>query len=359
MADFISGVIGQLGRPMVKADQFNGIADALGRGIESVGKRQQLEGQKNEAENKKRGLLALSSVLKSANNPEQAKKILNQALSNGYLDEDDIEGMMMPDGTELNFQLIGDVLKMEKPELLDGYGAKDATASKTVYYKDGTSVSIMNDGSRIVKNARGELLQGVDAEQQIQLARESGLDYERDRSAAQTEGSERAKLKYLPLIKKAVRKQDLAASDEDQLALKKANLPAVRDMVQDLKELAPFATSTTFGKGIDFVAKEIGFGATKGKTAKTKYQSIILNETLPLLKATFGSAFTSSEGQKLEATLGDVDASPVEKVAALDAFLTSQERQIQTLQRKISNSRSKPSSPEVDAEYEALKLELL
>ncbi len=349
MADFISGVIGQLGRPTVRQDQFNGIANALGRGIEAIGQRQQRQMQRSEEEDKKNGLLAISSALK---NPQQAMDILNQAFKAGYFDEEDMQGMMLPDGT-LNDQMLTDVLKSEAPELIDGYGSKDATASKTVYYKDGTSVSIMNDGSRIVKNARGELLQGVDAEQQIQLARESGLDYERDKSAAITEGSEKVKLKYLPLIKRSVSKQALAASDEDQLALKKANLPAVRDMVKDLKELAPLATSTVLGRAFDTAVKEIGFGSTKGKTARTKYQSIILNETLPLLKATFGSAFTSAEGQKLEATLGDVDASPEDKVAALDAFLTSQERQIQTLERKISNSST--SNPEGDAENAKIK----
>jgi len=166
MADFISGVIGQLGRPMVKADQFNGIADALGRGIESVGKRQQLEGQKNEAENKKRGLLALSSVLKSANNPEQAQGILNQALSNGYLDEDDIEGMMMPDGSGLNFQLIGDVLKMESKGLLDGGISKELPSSvrETLWF---------NQQAPEVQQAHLKLKRG------LQLTPQEKLEYER------------------------------------------------------------------------------------------------------------------------------------------------------------------------------------
>ncbi len=356
MADFISGVIGQLGRPMVKADQFNGIANALGRGIEAVGKREQLQNKKTQEMEERQGAELLRMMLQD---PANAQKYFQDGYTSQIFDEEWAEGLF-PNGqfnsTQAQQMLAG--LDPDYAKQQFGYGADNSpTASKTVYYKDGTSVSIMNDGSRIVKNARGELLQGVDAEQQIQLARESGLDYERDKSAAKTEGSEKVKLKYLPLIKKSVRKQDLAASDEDQLALKKANLPAIRDMVQDLKELAPLATSTVLGRAFDTAVKEIGFGSTKGKTARTKYQSIILNETLPLLKATFGAAFTSAEGQKLEATLGDVDASPEDKIAALDAFLTSQERQIQTLERKISNSST--SNPEVDAEYEALKMELL
>ena len=150
-----------------------------------------------------------------------------------------------------------------------------------------------------------------------------------------------------------------SVSADDDLNLKKANLPLIEDMVSQLKELAPIATSTMLGRAFDAAVKESGFGATKGKTARTKYQSIIRNQTLPLLKATFGAAFTQAEGQKLEDTLGDINASPDEKIAALDAFLNSQIAQIEAGERnQVLRSGGSIEPSKDDAEYDALKAEL-
>ncbi|MCP4929887.1 MAG: hypothetical protein GY918_12600, partial [Gammaproteobacteria bacterium] len=84
MADFISGVIGQLGRPMVKADQFNGIANALGRGFEAVGKREQLQNKKTEEMEERQGAELLRMMLQD---PANAQKYFQDGYKSQIFDE--------------------------------------------------------------------------------------------------------------------------------------------------------------------------------------------------------------------------------------------------------------------------------
>lgn len=131
---------------------------------------------------------------------------------------------------------------------------------------------------------------------------------------------------------------EAAARGEALSDLKKAEagLPGLEEVVGKLRELSTIATFTLTGKAFNLIAKELGFGATKGGTARAAYQATIDNQVLPLLKQTFGAAMTEGEGKRLAATLGDVDAPPEEKQAQLDAFLGSQKRQIENLKREVA-----------------------
>ena len=91
--------------------------------------------------------------------------------------------------------------------------------------------------------------------------------------------------------------------------------------------------------------KQSGFGATKGATARAKFIAIVNNQVLPLLKETFGAAFTFQEGESLKATMGDPDASAEEKMVQLDAFIAQKMRDIETKQRQLSQpATTQPSS---------------
>lgn len=113
-----------------------------------------------------------------------------------------------------------------------------------------------------------------------------------------------------------------------------ARTPEMFEMVDDLRELSKVATYTTAGRAFDAAAKELGFEVPKGADARVKYMNIVNNEVLPLLRQTFGAAFTEREGNSLKATLGDPDFSPSQKQEALDAFIESKMRQIRSLERK-------------------------
>tara|TARA_R110002126_G_scaffold168111_2_gene316565 strand:- start:1801 stop:2973 length:1173 start_codon:yes stop_codon:yes gene_type:complete len=153
--------------------------------------------------------------------------------------------------------------------------------------------------------------------------------------AGATEGSKlEAKLKWQPKITKAVKLAEKAAIERgdvlNDLDRMTAALPGVRDAVSQLRELAPLTTTTWGGKVWDAAVKQTGFGATKGSTAAAKFQAIVDNQVLPLLKPTFGGSFSVQEGESLKATLGDVNASAEEKLATLDAFINQKERDIQS-----------------------------
>ena len=152
-------------------------------------------------------------------------------------------------------------------------------------------------------------------------------------------GKSKAKLKYGPQITKAVKLAEKAAIERgdvlNDLDRMTAALPGVRDAVSQLKELAPLTTTTWGGAVWDAAVKQTGFGATKGSTALAKFQAIVDNQVLPLLKPTFGGSFSVQEGESLKATLGDASASPAEKLATLDAFINQKERDIQSKQAQI------------------------
>lgn len=140
-------------------------------------------------------------------------------------------------------------------------------------------------------------------------------------------------------IEKAVTlaRKDAEARGETLTDLKraKAALPGIRNVIGQLKDLALIATSTLGGRVFDTAVKELGFGSTKGATARAKFISLINNQVLPLLKPTFGGSFSLEEGNKLEATLADPDSSPDQKIATLDAFLDQKVRDIETDEREL------------------------
>ena len=136
----------------------------------------------------------------------------------------------------------------------------------------------------------------------------------------------------------ALAKQMADATGEafTDLARAEAALPFVLESVAELRKLAPLATSTMGGQVWDFAVKETGFGSTKGANARTGFTSIIRNQILPLIKPTFGGAPSEAEGQKLEDTLGDINATPEQKLVALDAYIAQQYRNIKTKKAEVS-----------------------
>ena len=66
---------------------------------------------------------------------------------------------------------------------------------------------------------------------------------------------------------------------------------------------------------------------------------------LPLLKPTFGAAFTVEEGNKLEATFGDPDLSPEEKIASLEELIAQKERDLRSKKAQTGIPATEPSQP--------------
>ena len=81
---------------------------------------------------------------------------------------------------------------------------------------------------------------------------------------------------------------------------------------------------------------ELGLDVGQGAIDRSTYMAIVDNQVLPLLKDTFGAAFTVQEGASLRATLGDPNASPEQKKAILEAFIQQKERDIASMQPSAS-----------------------
>ena len=158
-------------------------------------------------------------------------------------------------------------------------------------------------------------------------------------AGAKEQGKLKKKLTFAPQIAKAVKiaEEEGKARGEaiTDLTRAKAAMPGLLSAVGQLKELAPIATSTLGGKAFDFAVKESGFGSTKGANAKAKFIAIINNQVLPLLKPTFGAAFTVQEGESLKATMGDPNATPSQKLEQLNAFIDQKFRNMEALESEI------------------------
>lgn len=198
---------------------------------------------------------------------------------------------------------------------------------------DGTVQVVYNDGTTEIKAASdaGKAL--------VADAALTGAGIQEKRSEARETGKGKAGLVYKPQIESAVTKARIAAQNQgevfNELRQAQAALPSLNTAVDELRELSSIATSTLGGKLFNAAVKETGFGATEGATARAKFIAIINNQVLPLLKPTFGAAFTVQEGESLKATMGDPDASPAEKMAQLDAFIAQKMRDIETKQSQL------------------------
>ena len=158
-------------------------------------------------------------------------------------------------------------------------------------------------------------------------------------SGATEKGKLNQQLQFKPQIAEAVKLAEKLAAEKGEvitdLARMEAALPGLNESVSQLKELALIATSTFGGNLFDAAVKQTGFGSTDGATAKAKFIAIVNNQVLPLLKQTFGGAFTLQEGESLKATMGDPNGSPAEKMAQLDAFIAQKQRDISSKKTQL------------------------
>lgn len=130
-----------------------------------------------------------------------------------------------------------------------------------------------------------------------------------------------------------------------------ANMPKLEEVTNRLGRLADTATYTMAGRGVNTIGRELGRPSSDGAVARAEYIATVDNEVLPLLRDTFGAAFTVKEGESLRATLGDANKSPQEKKAVLRAFINQKKSQIQSLQRQTGQMPQQPqANPRAEAE---------
>lgn len=134
-------------------------------------------------------------------------------------------------------------------------------------------------------------------------------------------------------------------TDAENVALYESvssKMPGLKTVVDQLAALSDTATYTQSGQAMDAVKREFGLPVGQGAIDRTSYMAIVDNQVLPLLKDTFGAAFTVQEGESLRATLGNPNLSPPEKKAVLDAFIEQKYRDVEAMQRKLPGASVAP-----------------
>lgn len=158
--------------------------------------------------------------------------------------------------------------------------------------------------------------------------------------AAETASAENAvRLRDNPLIEAATQEASetgkRTGEAKVQLGQMMASAPNLERVTRKLSALGKLATYTTAGKVRDWLVKEAGGNATDQATARTAMESTIDNEVLPLLRQTFGSAFTEAEGDWLKKSWLDPNTTPREKDASLRSFIESKFSAANSLAREL------------------------
>jgi hypothetical protein len=137
-----------------------------------------------------------------------------------------------------------------------------------------------------------------------------------------------------------------------------SQMPQLEKLVSDLSAIGKKATYTKVGQAADIVRRQSGMSVGEGAIARKEYISKVDNEILPLLRQTFGAAFTQKEGETLKATLGDPDASPEEKDMVLKSFIQTKKQEVGSLKRRMGQPTEQPNAQYdqgKEARYQAWK----
>lgn len=186
-------------------------------------------------------------------------------------------------------------------------------------------------GTQAVLNPLG----GIDQQYAVTPKASEMPEFRGQQAAAAEQAKLQQQLALQPQIKAATEGAKTRQEAVSELTELEATLPQLLDTVSKLSELGKVATYTIAGQGADIARRELGISPSQGAIARKEYESLVSNQVLPLLRQTFGAAFTEREGETLRKTLGDVNASPQEKDAVLRSFIDQKIAQIQTKQRQL------------------------
>lgn len=129
------------------------------------------------------------------------------------------------------------------------------------------------------------------------------------------------------------------------LSSMQSKMPGLEAVVNRLDQLSESATYTLAGQGLDAGMKQLGMEPRESAIARAEYIATVDNQVLPLLRDTFGAAFTQKEGETLRQTLGDPNKSPAEKQQVLKAFIEQKRRDIEGLAAQTGQQPSGGMQP--------------
>jgi hypothetical protein len=208
------------------------------------------------------------------------------------------------------------------------------TVQSSVPLDDGTTVMIMRDGSRRVLSPTGEELTGQAAADAILSAREYTVQNQQDIYGARRTGTNVAEADTGSNAAAAGATGAVlgtqAGNDQVKLMEMQRNMPGLMGVVDRLDALSGTATFSKVEVAADAARRAIGQEVSAGGIARAEYIATVDNEILPLLRQTFGAAFTVEEGARLRATLGNEDGTPAERRATLNAFIQQKQAELES-----------------------------
>lgn len=134
-----------------------------------------------------------------------------------------------------------------------------------------------------------------------------------------------------------------AGEDEALYRSVSSKMPGLETVITKLEALSDKATYTASGQLIDAGMRQTGMEPREAAVARTEYIATVDNQVLPMLRDTFGAAFTVAEGETLRKTLGDPDKHPEEKKRVLRAFIEQKRRDVEALERRTGQGSSAPA----------------
>lgn len=162
-----------------------------------------------------------------------------------------------------SYQLFTNVRGQTKEVKLEG-GAAGMGASEvksSTILDDGTSIMVMKDGSRLVRNAEGKKIKGKDAAMAIRAAQDQGALWQGERSGSRRRGTltadqSNAAFKSLVATRKNIRSYDRAITELD----KGANTGVITRMFPSFKESTIRLEQAGRELGLDVIGS-VTFGA--------------------------------------------------------------------------------------------------
>jgi len=128
-----------------------------------------------------------------------------------------------------------------------------------------------------------------------------------------------------------------------------SKMAGLEKVVSELEGLADQATYTIAGRALDEGRTQLGMPPREAAVARTKYIAMVDNQVLPMLRDTFGAAFTVEEGKSLRATLGDPNKTAEERKAILRAFIEQKRRNIEAAGIESGQSQPQAQAPGVQS----------
>lgn len=322
----------------VKQSPLAGLAKALTQGVGGyqAGQAAQMEQGREDAKRKAmadalgayssagdptKGALAMQQILMG--NEETAPLALSQALENAQYDQ------RFPRELEMARQ---------KAQIAQQYGGGATGGDTGVLLNRLVEVGKQSDPNYNLLNALEDLKGGAGQRGRLGADIDLGRTAEFEKQTGQNESD----LLLKPDIARETATQTEVGKRQGEaagnLSSLEAAMPKLEAVTQKLSALGKAATYTQAGQLKDSTMRQLGQPVGPGAVARTEYVSTIDNEVLPLLRDTFGAAFTQKEGESLKATLGDVNKSSEEKDAALRSFIAAKTGQVETLKRQTGQT---------------------